>query len=242
MSDGFVGMLARWRGGLAEALVRMLARRRAWRGEALVRMLARRRAWRAEALVRMLARRRAWRAEALVRMLARRRVPLGFAFAALVLWLSQPTGETLLVGGVVAWAGEALRIWAAGHLNKSREVTSSGPYRWLAHPLYVGSSIMGVGLAIASGSVRVGGLIAIYLGLTITAAVASEEAFLRRTFGERYDRYKRSGGAIDDASRRFSVARALANREHRAAIGFAVAVLLLLWKATYNGMFWREGG
>ncbi len=52
-----------------------------------------------------------------------------------------------------AIAGEALRIWAAGHLNKSREVTSSGPYRWFAHPLYVGSSIMGVGLAVASGSV-----------------------------------------------------------------------------------------
>ena len=29
----------------------------------------------------------------------------------------------------VAALGEALRIWAAGHLNKSREVTSSGPYR-----------------------------------------------------------------------------------------------------------------
>ena len=30
--------------------------------------------------------------------------------------------------------------------NKAREVTSSGPYRWFAHPLYVGSSIMGAGL------------------------------------------------------------------------------------------------
>ena len=178
----------------------------------------------------------------LASILARRRVTLGFLVGALVLWLAQPTGETLLMGGAVASAGEALRIWAAGHLNKSREVTASGPYRWLAHPLYVGSSIMGVGLAIASGSVSVAALIAIYLGLTITAAVASEEAFLRRTFGEGYDRYKRAGGAHEDTRRRFSLALALANREHRAAIGLAAAVLLLFLKATYNGMFWREGG
>jgi protein-S-isoprenylcysteine O-methyltransferase Ste14 len=178
---------------------------------------------------------------ALVQMLARRRVMLGFVVGVLVLWLSQPTGETLLIGAVVAAAGEALRIWAAGHLNKSREITCSGPYRWSAHPLYVGSSIMGLGLAIAAGSVGVAILIAIYLGLTITAAVTSEEAYLRRTFGERYQQYKRAGGG-GGADRRFSVAQALANREHRAAIGLAVAVLLLFWKATYNGMFWREGG
>ncbi len=55
-------------------------------------------------------------------------------------------------------------IWAAGHLNKSREVTASGPYRWVAHPLYVGSSIMGVGLAIASGSLIVAVVIAVVSG------------------------------------------------------------------------------
>ena len=28
-------------------------------------------------------------------------------------------------------AGEALRLWAAGHLEKGKEVTRSGPYRWV---------------------------------------------------------------------------------------------------------------
>ena len=65
-------------------------------------------------------------------------------------WRSRPAPPCSAAASV-ALAGEALRIWAAGHLNKSREVTSSGPYRWFAHPLYVGSSVMGVGLAIASG-------------------------------------------------------------------------------------------
>src|SRR5438105_447849 len=98
-----------------------------------------------------------------VARLARRRVPLGFAFGAVVLWLAQPTGATLVWGAAIAAGGECLRIWAAGHLNKAREVTVSGPYRWLAHPLYAGSAIMAGGLAVASNSVAVAALIAVYL-------------------------------------------------------------------------------
>src|SRR5580765_8951988 len=121
---------------------------------------------------------------ALVRVLARIRVPLGFVFAVAVLWLAQPTRASLGWGALIAGIGEALRIWAAGHLTKSREVTMSGPYRWMAHPLYVGSSVMGAGLAVASHSVGVAVVIAIYLSATITAAVRSEEAFLREWFGD----------------------------------------------------------
>jgi hypothetical protein len=177
----------------------------------------------------------------LVRRLARLRVPLGFLFALAVLWLAQPTGLSLLCGTLVAAAGETLRIWAAGHLNKSREVTASGPYRWLGHPLYAGSCVMGVGLAIAANSALVAVLIAVYLLTTISAAIRSEEAFLRQKFGDAYDRYRRGSAAADTEMRRFSLQQAMANREHRALAGLAIAVLLLVLKATYNGLFWRMG-
>jgi hypothetical protein len=178
----------------------------------------------------------------LAEALARRRVGLGFVSGVLVFALARPTGASLAAGTAVAALGELLRVWAAGHLNKAREVTSSGPYRFLAHPLYVGSSIMGVGLAIASASVAAAVAIAVYLGVTLTAAIRSEEAFLRKTFGAEYDRYHRREAAAPEAERRFSAARAIANNEHRAAVGLGVAVLLLLLKATYNGMFWRQPG
>ena len=176
------------------------------------------------------------------RTLARLRVPLGFAFAVLVVWLAAPTGVLLAVGSVVAAGGEALRIWAAGHLNKSREVTASGPYRLFAHPLYVGSSIMGVGLAIASGSLVVAALVAVYLVATIGAAVKSEEAFLRQKFGAEYERYRRGDAGPRDsaaASRRFSLAQAMANREYRALGGVVIAVVVLILKAAYNGRLLR---
>ena len=184
---------------------------------------------------------------ALTASIARFRVALGFVSGVLVLVLAQPTGSSLLVGVTVSACGEAIRIWAAGHLHKSREVTASGPYRWCGHPLYVGSSVMGLGLAISCASVPVAVLIAAYLVTTLTAAIKSEEAFLRRTFGEQYDLYRsgvemkrrESAGA---RRRRFSAAQAIANREYRAVVGFVVAMLLLVWKATYNGLFWRAAG
>jgi protein-S-isoprenylcysteine O-methyltransferase Ste14 len=184
--------------------------------------------------------------DALINVIARGRVALGFVSGVLVLILAQPTGRSLLVGMSIAACGEAVRIWAAGHVHKSREVTASGPYRFLPHPLYVGSSIMGAGLAIACASVPVAILVALYLGTTLTAAIKSEEAYLRRTFGDQYDLY-RSGVAAKRrdpgaARRRFSLRQAVANREYRAVLGFVVALLLLIWKATYNGSFWRTAG
>jgi protein-S-isoprenylcysteine O-methyltransferase Ste14 len=116
-------------------------------------------------------------------------------------------------------------------LNKSREVSSSGPYRYFAHPLYVGSSLMGGGVAVASGSLAVAAIVGIYLATTITAAVRREEAFLRSAFGDRYETYRR--GSV--SPRPFSVAQAMANREYRAVAGLVAAALLLLLKATYNG-------
>ena len=176
----------------------------------------------------------------IARRLARFRVPLGFVSGVIVLWLARPTPMTLGIGIPVAIAGEMLRLWAAGHLNKSREVTMSGPYRWFAHPLYVGSSIMAAGLAIASGRAAVAALIVVYLAATLTAAITSEEAFLRQTFGDRYERYRAgrpTSGA--DAGRRFSFAQARANHEPRTIAGVIAAVLLLILKAAYNGAFWR---
>jgi hypothetical protein len=178
----------------------------------------------------------------LTRSLARLRVPLGFLFGVATLWLARPSGRSIAWGACVAVSGEALRIWAAGHLNKSREVTASGPYRWLAHPLYVGSSVMGVGLAIASGSVIVTLLIAGYLLVTIGAAIRSEEAFLGARFGADYDRYRGGRGVAVGRDRPFSLTQARANREYRAVAGLAAAVLLLALKAMYDGTFWRTAG
>ena len=160
-----------------------------------------------------------------VAFLARRRVALGGLTAIVALVLARPTWNSWYAGLAVAVVGEGIRVWAAGHLEKSREVTTSGPYRWMRHPLYVGSSILALGIVIAAKSYLLGALAVLYLGTTITAAIRSEEAFLRRTFGDAYDRYARAKS--DGAARRFSLERAIRNKEYRAVLGTVAGFGLL---------------
>ena len=129
----------------------------------------------------------------------------------LVLWLARPTPRSLQLGLPIALLGQVLRIWAAGHLEKSREVTSSGPYRFTRHPLYLGSSLMGRGSHWRPTTGRSAVLIAGYLASTLWLAIRTEEAYLRATFGDAYDRYAVGDPARGDA-RRFSLARASATR------------------------------
>ena len=152
-------------------------------------------------------------------------MPLGFVFGIAAVWLSEPTPRSLLAGAIVGAVGEGMRIWAAGHLEKGREVTRSGPYRFTRHPLYAGSSIMGAGLALASHSVLVALLIAAYLIVTIGAAIRTEEAHLTEKFGSEYPSYRE--GTSTPVRRRFSAARAIRNREYRAALGFAAVLAIL---------------
>jgi len=125
----------------------------------------------------------------------------------------------------VGVAGEALRIWAAGHLEKGREVTRTGPYSLTRHPLYLGSAIMGAGFAIAAHSVAAAVLVGAYLVITITAAIRSEEAHLTHKFGDAYPGYRDGRGT--EPPRRFSLERALRNREYRALVGFLAVIALL---------------
>ena len=164
----------------------------------------------------------------MVKRLARLRVALGFLFGALALWFAQPTWTTLAIGGSVAAAGEAIRLWAAGHVEKSREVTRSGPYRVTRHPLYLGSSIIAAGVAVASASLMVVAIIAAYLATTIPAAIIAEEAHLRDKFGAQYDAY--ASRESPPMVRRFSWARARANREHHTIAGVVAGLALLALK------------
>ena len=163
-----------------------------------------------------------------LRRVARLRVSIGFVSSIFVLWLAQPTARSLAVGAVVAAIGEAIRVWAAGHLEKGREVTTSGPYAFTRHPLYLGSVLIGIGLAVASASAAVAVLVLAYLAITLTAAIRTEEAHLTEKFGVAYPAYRagQGGGEV----RRFSAARAIRNREYRAVLGLLLVMAVLCIK------------
>ena len=160
---------------------------------------------------------------------ARRRVILGFVVAIVSFIFATPTWDSLVLGVPIAVVGEAIRVWASGHLVKGKEVTTSGPYALVRHPLYVGSSVMGLGFVIAASSWLVAAVVCCYLIVMVPVAVLLEEATLRASFGDVHARYV--AGLSVPMVRRFSVPRVFENREHHALAGFAASFVLLYFLA-----------
>ena len=159
---------------------------------------------------------------------ARLRVTVGFVVAAAVFWLARPSWLSLGLGATVALVGELLRVWAAGHLEKGLEVTTSGPYRWMRHPLYVGSSLLGVGFAVAARHPMVAALVVLYLAVSLSVAARLEEATLRAKFGDAYDRYL--AGTARGTDRPYSLDRARRNGETQTVSGILAALAILAMK------------
>jgi protein-S-isoprenylcysteine O-methyltransferase Ste14 len=116
-----------------------------------------------------------------------------YALAAAALWLSRPTPLSLAVGAVPIALGEALRLWATGHLHKNDSLTITGPYAYLRHPLYLGTLLIGVGFLIMAWSPIALALAAlfglVYFGYYMPYKDRIESARLESLYGDAYRRY-----------------------------------------------------
>jgi protein-S-isoprenylcysteine O-methyltransferase Ste14 len=106
----------------------------------------------------------------------------------LVTWLA-------IAFGVV---GAMLRVWGTAYLSASvvhssamhgDQVMASGPYRFVRNPLYLGSYLLGLSIAILmppSGAA----LFAVAIGIFYVRLILGEEAFLAGQAGDSYLTYK----------------------------------------------------
>ncbi|MCU1306476.1 MAG: putative protein-S-isoprenylcysteine methyltransferase-like protein [Acidobacteriaceae bacterium] len=175
------------------------------------------------------------------RIARRIRVPLGFAFAALYLWLAKPTWTSIGVGCLVAAPGVLLRAIAAGHVRKNAELTTTGPYAYTRNPLYLGSIIIALGFGVASESVWVAvAIIVLFLAIYLPV-IKSEEVFLRGAFGN-FDEYAnnvprlfpRLRAAGGSTATSFSRQLYLKHREYNAVVGSLLMMLALVLKLVWT--------
>ncbi|HEY1803969.1 MAG TPA: isoprenylcysteine carboxylmethyltransferase family protein [Terracidiphilus sp.] len=188
------------------------------------------------------------------RFARRIRVPLGFVTAAVYLFevvrrAPHPTA--------IAWSlllvvpGVALRAAASGTVKKNQELCVTGPYAHTRNPLYLGSTLIAAGFAVALLSWPLALLLAAGFAAIYVPVIASEEQFLRGAFPE-FDSYcasvprfiprltparpSRAGGeatasqAVNQAATGgFSFALYLKHREYNSALGAALLYLSLLY-------------
>src|SRR5512143_2001377 len=64
-------------------------------------------------------------------------------------------------GVVVTFLGEGLRLWAAGHLRKNKQLTTTGPYSYVKNPLYIGTLLITIGYSAMARNIyiMVGGFV-----------------------------------------------------------------------------------
>jgi protein-S-isoprenylcysteine O-methyltransferase Ste14 len=113
--------------------------------------------------------------------------------------LVEAIGITLTVAGLVfaIWARRYLgRNWSAAvTVKEEHQLIRTGPYRWVRHPIYSGMILSLVGAALVDGEFR--GILAILLvllGFYIKSRM--EDGFMQNTFGEEYEAYRKSTGAL----------------------------------------------
>ena len=109
--------------------------------------------------------------------------------------LTRPVADvtTLVVPSFLLFAGMAWSLWSVRHLGRnvsivaqSRELTRSGPYRLVRHPLYLGEFVATIGIVLAGFTWAALGVLAVLATLQVYRSVKEEEV-LSEAFPEYAD-------------------------------------------------------
>jgi protein-S-isoprenylcysteine O-methyltransferase Ste14 len=165
------------------------------------------------------------------------RVPAGTVLGIIFLVLMHPSVRSLWIGGVIAFAGALLRLWAAGHIEKGKILAQGGPYAFTRNPLYLGSFFMALGIIIAGQGYWLLVPFIIFFAAFYFPVMKAEEQELLQGYGQQFVDYSTRVPLLIPGFRKtgrvystFLWSRVIRNREHHTVAGLiaAEAVLVLL--------------
>ena len=96
-------------------------------------------------------------------------------------------------------AGELLRIWAVGYagastrartLGAARDLVTTGPYRYVRNPLYLGNFLLGLGVCLVSNVYWLIAVLIIGYFCQYLPIIAVEEVYLIESCGSVYQAYR----------------------------------------------------
>lgn len=114
---------------------------------------------------------------------------LGFAQLPVPEWLGWLGYLTALLGaGLLAWAhatlGAHFSPWL--ELRGDHSLVTTGPYRWVRHPIYSAGALIVLGAGLLSANLLVLVCPAIGLAVLLAVRLPDEEAMLEEQFGDAY--------------------------------------------------------
>jgi protein-S-isoprenylcysteine O-methyltransferase Ste14 len=124
---------------------------------------------------------------------------IDFAHVAMPIWLRWTGVAATCVGiGLFGWTHQVLgKNWTAiPALSENHELVTSGPYRYIRHPMYTTFFIVGFGFLFLSANWLIG---VIYIGtllLMYAVRISAEEKMMLDRFGDAYRQYMKTTGRL----------------------------------------------
>jgi len=163
----------------------------------------------------------------------------------LIYTAKHPTPLSLALGLPGIILGQALRIWACGHLIKNRRLTTTGPYAYVKNPLYVGTILITVGFCAMAQPWLIPVVALGFFGYYIPRKRKIEGNRLRQIYGEAYERYDKQVPDLiprltpyrGGDTTRFDATLVFDNSEHGTVISVALGIALI-----YLSVWLRNAG
>jgi protein-S-isoprenylcysteine O-methyltransferase Ste14 len=192
----------------------------------------------------------------LVRWVHRRRPLLTFVVCVVVVGLAlldpSPPAELLRprrsaafwLPWVLVALGVGVRVWGSGNLRKNQEITRTGIYRMVRHPLYAGSLAVFLAFFLSIGNPVLGAVLwAGMVALVYYPTMIDEEAWLAAHYPDQTEEYRHLPRLLPDPRRlpdairsdRFTLQAAWGN------LGMRSLWALVALPAAVEVMRWAEG-
>ena len=134
----------------------------------------------------------------------KRRILVSQIITLAVVIAARPDSPRLFLAGfLLLLLGQTVRALSSAAIVKSKDLTTSGPYAAVRNPLYLGTSIMTLGMLCMLSSPRHGWLTLFIWIATLSCycwiyvrQIRSEEEFLASVYGARFQEYRRSVPAL----------------------------------------------
>lgn len=173
--------------------------------------------------------------------------------AAIVLYFSAPSPESLAFGLMLGLLGESLRFWSIGYSGghtrglavEAPFLATGGPYARTRNPLYLGNVLNSLGVAVAAvGQCKLRLALILLtlatgsLGLVYGSIIPLEESFLSFAYGTQYELY------CAEVPRFFPRIRPWPGGEGKFSLDSALYFerwSLAWWSLTWVWLAWRVG-
>ena len=151
---------------------------------------------------------------------------------------AKPERGWFLAGSIITCLGEALRLWAAGHLRNNKQLTTTGPYSYVKNPLYIGTLLITMGYSAMARNIwiMVGGFVWFFIYYAPYKKKQENEKLVG-SFGDAWTVYDK---AVPDyvprtmpypgrGTNRWSFDVVKENSEHETAIGVLIGLGVMLY-------------